>query len=186
MKRIWAPLFGVGVLAALVVAWFYRVKCQISYGLDFGSLFDAIALVLVAIIFEYAYSRQSSDKRADTDLLLETVKEAKAAVVGLSVQAKHCEGAKALTPQQRVDLQYAEKEVQISVHSIDIALTHCKANREKLEFDKLKLAMWELKESLTDTPYPGPYDGPSRVRIQKSFKALRDELTRIAFAINRR
>lgn len=186
MKRIWFPIIILAVVALIVSVWFYRVFCQVSYGLDFGSLFDAIALVFVAIIFEYAYSRQSSEKRADTDLLLETVKDVKTAIGELNLNAKPCNNSKALTAQQMEELKSAEREVEITVHSVECALDSCKASRDDLQFGKLMDAMYELKEALTDSPYPGPYDGPSRLRIQKAFKAFRDELTRIAFAINHR
>lgn len=186
MKRIWIVLGALGVFTAAVAVAFYRLRCEISYSFDFGSVLDAIALLLVGVLVEYVYLKQSSDKRADTDLLLGIVGEAKVAFGELVDEAEVCESEKALTAEQRVAVTCAERELSNAVHSIEEGLRACSVNLDKLGFEKLKEARAELKDSLTDTPFPGPYDHASRARIRTAMKVMRDELTRIAFAINHR
>jgi hypothetical protein len=141
---------------------------------------------VVGALVEYAYLKQSSDKRADTDLLLVVVGEAKVAFGKLEEQEQFCESGKPLTSAQQFSLTRAERELSNAVHSIEMALGHCRTDLQKLGFDRLKIARAELKECLTDTPYPGPYDRASLVAIRTAFKKMRDELTRIAFAVNQR
>jgi hypothetical protein len=175
----------VGGLLGLVFL-FSRVKSSIQYGFDFGSALDAIVFLAVGGLIEYAFSKRYSDKRADTDLLLGIVGEAKAALVALEKVALNYETGRTLTSKQQVALICASRDLSNTVHSIEIGLRHCKIRLDALEFDKVKYARLELNESLTDSPFPGPYDHSCIARIRTATKAMRDELTRMAFAVNHR
>lgn len=186
MRHVWVIFIVIAFCAGGAVFEFCKLKSQISYTLDFGSIFDAFVLLLVGALIEYVYLRQSSDKRADTDLLLVVVGDAKAAFCKVEQQEQSCEGNKILTAEERLSLTCAERDLSNAVRSIEVALGHCKVDLQKLRFDKLKDARSELKDSLTDTPFPGPYDPASLVRIRGALRTMRDELTRMAFAINHR
>lgn len=186
MKLIWGALCTLALIIGFVAYKFYCLKPQIYYSLDFGSVIDAIALLLVGVLIEYAYLKRSSEKRADTDLLLGVVAESKIAFNKIEEKAQRCEEGRPLTRPEQISLNCAARELSNSVHSIEKALGHCKVSLEKISFAKLKEAREEVHGSLTDTPYPGPYQGASLVRIRTALTAMRDELTRIAFAVNRR
>ncbi len=190
MKKGWAIPFIVIVLIAAgllgLVLLFCTVKSKIQYSFDFGSAADAIVFLAVGGLIEYAFSKRYSDKRADTDLLLGIVGEAKAALVALEKVALNYETGRTLTSKQQVDLICASRDLSNTVRSIEVGLRHCKIQLEALDFDKVKDARVELNESLTDSPFPGPYDYGCIVRIRTATKEMRDELTRMAFAVNHR
>ena len=188
MRQWWLPVVAIAILLLLGVTGviFYCHRSQLSYSVDFGSILDAAVFLLVGAFIEYAYSKQSSDKRADTDLLLEIVQDARNALESLEKASHACGGGEALTSEQRTSLTRSARGLSNAVRSIEQALNHCNADLGKLKFDHVKSASSDLNESLTDTPFPGPYDGMSLSRIGVSFRNMRDELTRIAFAINHR
>lgn len=189
MRRPWVAFGILALFAILTIIWFLYLKCtgtEINYGFDFGSVVDAIALAFVAILVDYLYSKRSSDHRADTDLLLECVKDAKEAFRNVVKESHSCESGKQLSKPQRTTLINADRELSNAVHSLEFALSQCSADLNALEFSKLKDARSEIKDSLTDTPYPGPYDATSLSRIRLAQTNMRDQLTRMAFAINRR
>lgn len=171
---------------AAVLYWFFRVHSTVSYSVDFGSLADAIVFLAVGALIEYAYSKSSSDKQADTNLLLELVSEARMALRELGSKSENCSTRKPLSPAERNELFYSERELSNAVHSIEEALSYCKQDLTVLKFESLKRAREELKDALTDSPFPGPYDTVSISRIRALLKKMRDELTRTAFAINHR
>jgi hypothetical protein len=189
MKRIamWIAIaLAISAVALVIVKAFLAVKSQVSYTFDFGSVLDAFALLVIGALIEYAYSKRSSDKRADTELLLGLVAEARAALAEVEKKAQVCENERALTPEEQFALTCAERELSNAVHSLEVGLRHCDVTPHALKFDSLKDARLELKDSLTDTPFPGPYDHGSRGRIRSASKTMRDELTRMAFAVNHR
>lgn len=186
MKGAWIAFCVLGVVCIAAFCGFWHVRSQVYYGFDFGSVVDAIALLAVGAFIEYAYLKHSSDKRADTDLLLAILDEAKASLRVLVEKAQPCENGKALTSAQQISLTSAERDLSNCIHSIEEGLRHCKVDLHELGFEKLKDARGALKDGLTDTPYPGPYDSASLVRIRNAFKLMRDELVRVAFAINHR
>jgi molecular chaperone DnaK (HSP70) len=116
------------------------------------------------------------------------VSDAKEAFKQVVHEAQNCNAAKPLTKTQQAALINSERELSNAVHSLEVALGQCSADLGKVQFEQLKKCRSELKDSLTDsdTPYPGPYESPSLSRIRQAQTKMRDELTRIAFAINRR
>lgn len=186
MNRFWIGLTVVTVFAILMGRFFWKVKAEVQYGFDFGSIVDAIALLLVALIVEYAFSKHSADRSADTTTLLDIVEEARVALSNLAKSAETYQVGKSLTKVQMGTVTAGGREFSNSIHSIEVALRHCSIKPEDMKFYDLKEATFELNESLTNTPYPGPYDGGSVARIQKAFRVVRDDLTRIAIAINHR
>jgi hypothetical protein len=118
------------VIACIVAYEFHKLTGQISYALDFGSIIDAIALLLVGAFIEYLHLEKCSGERADTDLLLGIVGEAKSAFTKLSEEAQCCETGKALTVGQRLSLMSAERELSNSVHSVEEGLGHCRITPE--------------------------------------------------------
>jgi hypothetical protein len=185
MKAIAILVCVILAITGLAIFAFYKTPI-IDYGFDFGSVVDAIALLIVGGLIEYAYSKQSSAKQADTDLLLDIVGEAKAALNGLVKTAEVCEIVRRLTTAEQIALTCAERDLSNAVHSIETGLRHCSVSLDKIKFESLKDARIQLKDSLTDSPFPGPYGQAERIRIRTAIRAMRDELTRVAFAINRR
>lgn len=177
-------LLAIGVLAG----WFLSAATglRLSDQVDVGATLNAIATLLVAFLIGYLYTEEASSKRADTDLLLESVREARAAVVALQQAAFPCHRGKKLTLLEQTALTVAERDLSNAIHSLEYAIDCSKVRSNSLEIYKLKDARAALKDSLTDTPFPGPYDGSARSRINSAFKLVRDELTRITFAISRR
>lgn len=186
MRVVWIAL----VVIVLGLGWagveFYQHRCQVTYSIDLGSIIDAAVFLGVGAFIEFAYQKRSSDKRADTELLLSIVAEVKTALLTLGREAISCETQKPLTLAQQRSLTTAERDVSLGVYSLEDALQHAGMKTETIQFEKLKDARGELKDSLTDTPYPGPYDISSLLRIRAAQKNMRNELTRIAFAINHR
>lgn len=187
MKRFWIAFCAVVVTtAAIISVVIYCFRSKLSYSLDFGSVIDAGVLVILFLFVDYVYSQQSSDRRADTDLLLGLAAEARTAFQALEQQSQACNSAKRLTAPQMISLTKAERDFSNAIHSIEEGCRHCKIERHKVGFESLKDARVSLKDALTDTPFPGPYDSSALARINAASKAVRDELTRIAFAINHR
>jgi hypothetical protein len=172
--------------AGFLLCEFLKLRKQIAYGFDFGSALDAIVLIAIGALVEYAYSKTSSDRQADTELLLSIVAEARTALADLERVAQACQEGKVLNSKQQYAITCAERQLSNAVHSVEKGLQHCDITLISMEFQSLKDARLELKDSLTDRPFPGPYDYGSLARVYTAFKRIRDELTRLAFAINRR
>lgn len=177
-------IFAIGLLVGWLVP--FVTGLRFSKDVDVGNFLNALATLIVAFVIGYLYASQVSSKRADTDLVLDTLRETKAAVLALQQAAIPCHAGKKLSIPQQTALTQAEREVSNAVHSVEHALRCCRVKVHRLEFEKLKDARSFLKDSLTDTPFPGPYDNASRTRIQCAFKSIRDELVRLSFAISRR
>lgn len=186
MIRVGIAILAFLVLLLALIHFFFKSATNIAYSVDLGSLIDALVWVFIGVLIEFVYSKQSSDKRADTELLLRVVDEAKEAFRKLVEKSELCESDKALSRTQQVELTCADRELSNAIHSLESALTYCKVKLDRLNFEALKSALFELKESLTDSPYPGPYDQAARIRIRSAKRAVRNELTRVGFAINRR
>jgi len=179
---------GLLLVIGALAGWLLPVVTglQLGHTVEVGSLFHALATLVVALLIGYLYSEHSSSKRADTGLLLESLREAKAAFAALQQAALPCHRTKKLTQQEQTALTVAERELSNAIHSVEYAGSCCKIRPHLIDVDKLKDARAVLKDSLTDTPFPGPYDASARSRINSSFKSVRDELTGIAFAVSRR
>jgi hypothetical protein len=178
-------IFLIGVVTGLILP--ALVTVHFSRTVDVGAVLNAAAVVVIGVLIGYIYAKQSSSKRADTELLLDLVRDANRAFCKLErVSSQLCSRRRSLSEEEQDTLISAERDVSNAVHSIESALRHCGAKLHKLDFDKLKDARIAVKDSLTDSPFPGPYDDSSRRGIRTSLKAMRDELTRITFAINRR
>jgi|SRR5579885_256680 len=187
MRWMWlaaAALMGGGILVVTVVIFCMHWE-EVSYSLDFGSVLDAVVLLFVGAFVEYAYSRRSAERRADTDLLLEVVRDARNALSTLT-RATHACGSERLTSAEMKSLTLADRELSNAIRSIEEGLKHCDIDMGTVNFSQLKSVWADLKSVVTDSPYPGPYDAASLGRIRRSLNAVRDELTRIAFTINRR
>lgn len=179
---------GLLLVIGALVGWLLPAVTGLRFGdkIDVGNFINALATLLVAFLIGYLYTERASSKRADTELLLESVHEAKAAVVALKEAAFPCHRGKKLTLLEQTALSVAERELSNAIHSFEQAISYCKIRPHLMGIEKLKDARVALKDSLTDTPFPGPYDSSARSRISSSFKSVHDELTRIAFAISRR
>ncbi|MHB8653868.1 MAG: hypothetical protein ACYDA9_08320 [Terriglobia bacterium] len=176
-------LIGVGLGVTVPAFW----SISISPTVDAGNLLNAVAILAVGVIIEYLYASQSSSKRADTELLLDLVRDANRAFRQLEmISSQVCATHKKLTRDEQRGLTSLERDLSNAVHSIESALGYCQVKLHELDFEKLKDARVSLKASLTDSPFPGPYDDGSQRSIHAAFKTMRDELTRTAFAINRR
>jgi len=177
-------LLVIGALAVrlLWVAWGIPYSNQV----DIGNCLNAAATAFVALLVGYLYAERASSRRANTDLLLECAREVKAAITALHQAALPCHRGKKLSPLERITLTTAERELSNAVHSFEHATACCKMRSNPFQLDKLKDARATLKDTLTDTPFPGPYDNSACSRINSAFKSVRDELTRITFDVNRR
>jgi len=174
--------------AGIIIGWLLPELKSLHFNpqVDVGNVLNALATLAVAILINFLYTRSASSKQSDTNLLLEHVRSVQAALRFLQQEATNCQSAKKLTKEQQLALNGAERALSNDIHSLENALQQCRCKLHVLEFGKLKDARSELKESLTDTPFPGPYDAASLSKINVSFKGIRDELTRLTFAIPRR
>jgi hypothetical protein len=181
-----AATIAVIAFSAFSIYEFVSLRPKISYTVDFGALLDSVVLLAVFIFIDYAYSSKSSKDKADTDLLLTIVSEARFAFRSVEQEAQHCRSGRRLTAPESRALMSAERDLEIALHSVEEALKHCSIDLRDVHFEKVKDAGFELKDSLTDSPFPGPYDAHGLARIRTASRLMRDELTRLAFAINHR
>jgi hypothetical protein len=154
--------------------------------MDLGAAANVVAILLLGISIDFVYHSHASSRQSDTDLLLDSVKDVKAAFITLKMTSASCKTGKKLVADQRAALVSAERELSNAVHSLERSLGYCNIESSRLKFDELKTAREELKNSLTDTPFPGPYDAGSLKTIQDAFRVLWDQVNRIAFAISHR
>jgi hypothetical protein len=181
-------LLLVGVLVGFILGLIVPGLRAVSWTptLTLGDALHALAILLVGVVIDYVYASQTSSKQSDTKLLLDLVTDARTALHALEETSAVCKSGKKLAQEERADLLSAERDLSNAVHSIEEGLGHCSVKLHKLDFEKLKDARVKLKESLTDNPFPGPYDPLSLRTIRDGFTLMRNELTRMAFAINRR
>lgn len=178
-------LLLVGVILGLTLPALRSIS--FSPTVDAGNVLNAVAILLIGILIEYLYASQSSSKRADTEILLDLVRDANRAFRHLEmISSQACKIHKKLSKDEQAALISGLRDLSNQVWSIESALGHCGVKLHKLDFEKLKDAQVSLNASLTDTPYPGPFDTSFQRIIYAAFKTMRTELTRIAFAINRR
>jgi hypothetical protein len=145
------------------------------------------ATLLVALIFGYFYSERVSQRSVDTELLRDIVKDAKAGLETLQAVAMETYlPAATLDKAESAKIFRHYRELSNTILLIEQAIGHCGYKAVDFQFSELKEERSKLYESLTKSPYPGPYDDAALTRIDTSFKDFREELTRIAFAINRR
>jgi hypothetical protein len=176
--------FVIGVL----LGWCLPALRSIGFNstVDIGNVLNAIAVLVVGLLINYLYTHRASSKKADTDLLLDVIRDCKTALGSVLTAGRACDSKKKLTLEQQRELTSAERELSNAVHSVELALCCCSIKLDTLNFQKLKDARAELKDSLTDSPFPGPYDNASLARMQSASKSFRDELTRVAFSVNHR
>jgi hypothetical protein len=181
-------LMGLCVFVGILVGCLVPALRSITFDqtINPGQVLNAIATLAVAILINFLYASSVSRKKLETDLLIDHVKATQAALSLLQREALACQVSKKLSKDEQHRLNAAERELSNSVHSLEMALRHCKCKLHKVQFDLLKDARAILKESLTDTPFPGPYDPASLSKINSSVKVVRDELTRLIFTIHRR
>ena len=203
MKIFWRWLsfavlaFGLGVIGAAVFG-LVRIlpslySAQISKNLDLASFISACATLLsggatlvVVWIINYVYIARSSSYKADSDLLLESMAEVKASMGVLRDASRPCFTGKKLTLIEKSTLLSVERDLSNAVYSFARALDYVGIPVAVCDVSKLKDCRAELKDSLTDDPFPGPYSGPAQNRVSKAFRDMRDEMTRLSFRIIRR
>jgi len=183
-------LFGgllvlLGAIIGLIVSAFVLARSLIRFSpaLDLGQVLDALAIVLVAVLIDYVYSNLTSSKRADNELLMNLVGEARQAFSDLKATSDLCKSGRKLSKEQTSQLLSASRELSNAVRSIALGLDECKISPKKLEFEKVKEAREKLHTSLTGGPFPGPYDAPSLSDIQVAIRDMGDQLTRLGFAV---
>ena len=177
-------IFAAGVLAGWLIPAASRF--HLSSEVDVGNVMNALATLLVALLIGYLYTSHSFSRQADNGLLLESLRDVRAAVTSLQQASLPCHTGTVLTRLQQDALVQGEREVSNAVHSLEHALGCCGVKTHRVEFEKLKDARSALKDILTDTPFPGPYDNAYNARISSAFKLIRDELVRLSFAVSRR
>lgn len=96
-----------------------------------------------------------------------------------------CPVGKKLSKDLSDRVSIAERRLSNAVHSIEVALNSCGITPGKA-FESLKEARFSLKEALTDDPFPsGSFTSADASRIQGAFKQMRDDTTRLTFAVNK-
>jgi hypothetical protein len=148
-----------------------------------ATILSAGATLLVVYIINYLYIVQSSTAKGDSELLLEVLRDVRRSASSLRELSIPCYSGKKLTNQEQQKLLIAQRELANSVHSFVDALGHCGIKAASLSTSKLSEFRSELKDSLTDSPYPGPYDQAAQNRIHMAFKQFQDELTRLFFSV---
>jgi hypothetical protein len=181
-------LLGLVFLAGVLIGYLIPVfpHLFVNPSVDFGEVLNAIVLLLVAIGINYVYTEQSGAKRSDTELLLYTVRDARSAFDALRLAALACERNQGLTNEEQLEIVVAKRELFNSIESIEQGLMQCRIKSQDMGFQRLKDACLLLMDALTDSPYPGPYDNASLSAIGRYSKLVRNELNRVAFAINHR
>jgi hypothetical protein len=186
---VWFAVAATTLLAGWLI--FSLTGFQFTPKVDPGAVLGAIATLFstvtsLAIVYHinYLYATQLSSKRAETDVLLEGIRDIKASLSDVRNAAQVCQNNRKLTKAEQGALVGAERELSNSVRSLDKAFSICSTPGFTLE--KLKEARTELKDALTDSPFPGPFDPVSRGRIANTFRAFRDELTEVTIRVVRR
>jgi len=181
---IWALLVATGIL----IGWLAQAAqvITVSSSVDAGNVLEAVATLVVAILIGYLYTEHASSKKADTDTLQDCVRDIKRAFRRVEEAARACEGGHRLSDSERSALTLADRELSNTIHSLEEGLKLCRVKLHAVEIGKLKDARTELKERLTDSPFPGPYDPASCAGILSALRGVRDELMRISIAINHR
>lgn len=193
MKLLQGLIAAVCVLVGLLVGWLlpsiqaFRFGPQVDPGAVVGAvatLIGAGATFIVAYLISYLYTDRASSKKADTDLLLEILREIKVSAHALQESSVPYHMNRQLTSTESRTVLSAERELSNAVFSFASAIIYCPECR--VDAAALRNARGKLKDSLTDSPFPGPFDAASRNRIAVAFRDMRDELNRLSFAIIRR
>jgi type II secretory pathway pseudopilin PulG len=183
---VFAGLFGV---IGFVIGWIAPAFIHVRFApqIDIGNVLNFLGVLFVAVLINLLYADRASRKQKRTDLLLEQIKEVKSAFATLHCTAQSCNPAEALNREQQTGVTTAERELSNAVHSLELAFRECGENRDRVPTcEKLKDARSSLKDSITDSPYPGPYNSSDLTRISSAMKTFRDEVTRITFAVIQR
>ena len=173
-----------GVLLGLLVG--YARVLKLDPNINAGHIINAVATICVGLILNQIYNRRASTRNIERQLLLAQIGEASAALtepydVFFNAQS---EGSSLKRYQNRLS-RAERRRLSNSVHSIEVALSACEVDAGKA-FDSVKEARFRLKEALTDDPFPaGSFTGADASKIQGAFAAMRDETTRLAFAVNK-
>jgi hypothetical protein len=178
-----ALLLAIGVISGFLGAHYSSLRLRET--VEPGQLISAIVTLLVVLVLNQIYNRQASTRGVERQLLLEhvgdirsTLQETYHAFLASPAAAGNLKDAAAKISQ-------AERQFSNAVHSLEVALQYCNVC-PGVEFESLKESRFTLKELLTDDPFPlGRYDTARASQIQGAFKMLRDQLTRLLFAINR-
>jgi hypothetical protein len=185
----------VGAVVALVLWVIPAIRVTpFAATIDIGAVLEAaagiigaLATLLVAYLIGYLYSASATKKKADGDLLLRVLDDVRTALLSLQECTIPCHCGSKLTTAQRSKIVMTERELSQAVYSFSEAIGYCGATADAtLSLQQLKDARVELKDSLTDSPFPGPYNEHARQRISKAFRLFRDEMNRLSFAIIRR
>ena len=180
------------IVCAAMTAWLLRSVSNFAFTktIDPGAIAGAIATLFstaasLAIVWlvSYRYAHQASTKKAEADLLLEVVHDVKAALADLREAARPCHAGKRLTIPEQQRLLAVERELSNAVLSLDKAAALCPTSGHDLR--SLKLARSELKDALTDSPFPGKMPPSGLNRITNAFRDFQDELINVTMKIVR-
>jgi hypothetical protein len=115
--------------------------------------------------------------------LTDSLREVKTAMGVVHDASLPCMSGKKLTLAERARLIQAERDLSNSVHSFAGAIQYCETFVKPFDVTRLKRLRSQLKDRLTDDPFPGPYDAVAQNRATVAFRNMRDELTRLSFGI---
>jgi hypothetical protein len=186
MNRIFGSVAALGLLGLL--SWFARILWhqQVEYRVDAANLLNCAVTLVVALAIGYVYSERASTRKGDNDLVLDSVREAKAALHHLHDASRNILPGNKLSDDEAAKLIRATRELSNALLSLEFTLTECKIPLEAMTFSKLKESKAALKDSLTDSPYPGPFEQANCNEIENRFNTMRNELIRVGIAINHR
>ena len=160
-----------------------RLSCEI----DPANVFNGLAILAIGILIDYRYRKLTEAKRAETELLLEDVRQVKAAFKNLCDAFTPCKtSSKKLDTKQQRTLTMAASDLEKALYALEKGLTYCQVNMDKLEFEALRKAGIDLTEVVTYDPYPGPYSEPHLKRISHVFDVFNDELVRMPYRVSQR
>jgi hypothetical protein len=180
-----ALLFLIGTLIGWLVSKLPHPTLRDT--VDAGGVLGVITTLTVATFLHHIYNRSFSRSRAQTDMLVEYARDVKSALDQVYESFLPCESGKKIPKEIAARIRLEERALSNSLHSLESALTHCELKDVPKKLFVLKDSRINLKEALTNSPFPDvPFDAGRVSTILGAFKAFRDELTRVTFDLNRR
>lgn len=178
-----ALLLAIGFISGFVAAHYSSLKLRET--MEPGQLVGAIVTLSVVLVLNEVYNRHTSTKTVERQLLIDHVSDIRNTLMETYHAFLACPTSSAIPKETSAKISQSERQFSNAVHSLEVALGYCGVCPGK-EFDSLKEARFALKELLTDDPFPnGPFDSAKASQILGSFKTVRDQSTRLLFAINK-
>lgn len=182
----WVPILGsgiVGLITGIVLANYHAFRFQDK--MDVANLLNVGVTLFIAVTLTQFYARQHSTKQVEKGLLLDHANDIHDSINETYKVFGEYQAGKKITRQFADKITDSERKLSNAVHSFEVAMRCCKIDGTRVGFWAVRDSRFDLKESLTDSPFPvGPFDSARVSTILADFKALREHLTELRFKIN--